>query len=76
MRKSDMQIEFNSVSSPTTEESKNGNDPKQIQIEFLPCTFQKNIEDTNKHIYFDPLVKPVEGELKEKTENKLWETSL
>ena len=31
-----------------------------VAIEFLPCQFQKNLDDCNKDIYFDPIIRPVE----------------
>jgi len=40
------------------EESKDreGNDQQTTQIEFLPCLFQANIDESNKNIYFDSIV--------------------
>jgi hypothetical protein len=29
-----------------------------IQIDFLPCQFQSNLDTTNRDVYFDPLVRP------------------
>ena len=30
-----------------------------MSIEFLPCQFQNNIEECNKDVYFDPIIKSV-----------------
>lgn len=32
---------------------------KDVSIEFLPCQFQNNIDECNKDVYFDPIIKPV-----------------
>jgi glutathionyl-hydroquinone reductase len=32
---------------------------EKVQVEFLPCQFQKNIDECNKDIYFDSIIKPV-----------------
>ena len=66
MRKADVQVAVNMTG---TEE---GKEPViDTQIEFLPCLFPRNVESTNKHIYFDPLVKQTEG-----GDKLMWETSL
>ena len=31
------------------------------KVEFLPCQFQSNIDSCNRHVYFDPIIKPVAG---------------
>ena len=35
------------------------NSGEEVKIEFLPCQFQKNVDECNKDVYFDPIVKPV-----------------
>lgn len=49
MKQAAFTLSFNDM-----EDSKN----EEIEIEFLPCQFQKNIDECNKDVYFDPIIKP------------------
>ena len=42
------------------EESKSGNVHPKTSIEFLPCLFQQNVDESNKAIYFDSIVRDAE----------------
>ena len=34
----------------------NDDDLKDLAVDFLPCQFEKDIEETNRDIYFDPCI--------------------
>jgi hypothetical protein len=50
MKQSNVSITFQDLHDKSNE---------KITVEFLPCQFQKNIDDCNKDIYFDPITKPL-----------------
>lgn len=60
MKPAAFQLSFQHLSTPQ----------EPIQIDFLPCQFQSNLDTTNRDVYFDPLVRP------HKDQKNLLETSL
>eukprot|EP00353_Schmidingerella_taraikaensis_P009452 CAMPEP_0185581116 /NCGR_PEP_ID=MMETSP0434-20130131/18111_1 /TAXON_ID=626734 ORGANISM="Favella taraikaensis, Strain Fe Narragansett Bay" /NCGR_SAMPLE_ID=MMETSP0434 /ASSEMBLY_ACC=CAM_ASM_000379 /LENGTH=118 /DNA_ID=CAMNT_0028199573 /DNA_START=18 /DNA_END=374 /DNA_ORIENTATION=- len=66
IKKSATQITFSGLP-PTSSTISNGEESKTAQagaeateIEFLPCLFQTNVDESNKAIYFDPIKKDAE----------------
>ena len=64
MKKTQFQLAFDdlfSIDIPDNlpEESKGdfGSQTGKTTIEFLPCLFQKNVDESNKSVYFDSIIK-------------------
>lgn len=60
MKKSANQIIFNGLLTTEGEESKVESSDKS-QIEFLPCLFQSNVDESNKAIYFDSILREADN---------------
>ena len=61
MKKSTNQLAFSHMPSANGEESK-GDAASTTKIEFLPCLFQNNVDESNKAIYFDSIVRDAEAQ--------------
>lgn len=51
MRATSFQLSFKDLNTPSALE-------RDVAVEFLPCQFQSNIDECNKEVYFDPIVRP------------------
>lgn len=49
MKPCSFQINFRDFNDPLIE--------KNASVEFLPCQFNNNIDECNKDVYFDPIIK-------------------
>ena len=61
MKKSVNQLAFGGINTYNQEESKgDANATDTMKVEFLPCLFQSSVDESNKAVYFDPIVRDAE----------------
>ncbi len=55
MKPASFQVTFKDLDQKPS--SLHGYEPN-VSVELLPCQFQSNVDECNKDVYFDPIIKP------------------